>query len=228
MPSKVKQMSKSPLKTTVETYIILTLLMTAYSSQLSNDEILDNEPIDVFIKSESFGDKETSYDDIRYTLRSIDKYMPWIRRIYLVVFRGDITFLKDDGELDGKYVVINNKDLISFDANSTFPYKFNVHKMRKFGLSENFIIMGDDYFIGGLLKKESFFYVKDRKVYPFLINKNFRLVPRANISVNLHQNEFNENPIYLDPHALGYSTLINRGNKLMSDYFNDEITVPDL
>ena len=33
--------------------------------------------------------------------------------------------------------------------------------MKKFGISDNFIIMDDDYFIGNTLKKSDFFYVEN-------------------------------------------------------------------
>ena len=36
--------------------------------------------------------------------------------------------------------------------------------MKKFGISDNIIIMDDDYFIGKKLKKRDFFYVQNRKI----------------------------------------------------------------
>ena len=46
--------------------------------------------------------------------------------------------------------------------------------MRKFGLSENFIYMDDDYFIGQPLKKSDFFYEYQGEIYPFLITDCFK------------------------------------------------------
>ena len=45
--------------------------------------------------------------------------------------------------------------------------------MKKFGISDNIIIMDDDCFIGNSLNKSDFFYVKNGKVVPLIINENF-------------------------------------------------------
>ena len=45
--------------------------------------------------------------------------------------------------------------------------------MKKFGISENIIIMDDDFFIGNKLDKNDFFYVQNGKVVPLITTSNF-------------------------------------------------------
>jgi hypothetical protein len=51
--------------------------------------------------------------------------------------------------------------------------------MEKFGISNNFIAMDDDCFIGRPLKKEDFFYVKNGTVTPALITSNLRKINKT-------------------------------------------------
>jgi len=47
--------------------------------------------------------------------------------------------------------------------------------MKQFGLSDNFIYMDDDCFIGKPLNKSNFFYVENNKVVPAIINTKFEV-----------------------------------------------------
>ena len=50
--------------------------------------------------------------------------------------------------------------------------------MKDFGISNNFIVLDDDYFIGSPLKKSDFFYVNNNKVVPAIITSNFIEIDR--------------------------------------------------
>ena len=50
--------------------------------------------------------------------------------------------------------------------------------MKKFGISDNFIIMDDDYFIGNTLKKSDFFYVENNKVVPAINTQKFCFIKK--------------------------------------------------
>ena len=54
--------------------------------------------------------------------------------------------------------------------------------MKKFGISNNIIVMDDDYFIGKKLKKSDFFYVKDGKVVPSIITSNFIRINKLSVN----------------------------------------------
>ena len=45
--------------------------------------------------------------------------------------------------------------------------------MKEFGLSDNFIYMDDDYFIGKPLNKSDFFYVQNNTVVPAIIATDY-------------------------------------------------------
>ena len=45
--------------------------------------------------------------------------------------------------------------------------------MKKYGISDNFIVMDDDCFIGKPLKKKDFFYIVNGKVTPLIISNLF-------------------------------------------------------
>ncbi len=45
--------------------------------------------------------------------------------------------------------------------------------MKQFGLSENFILMDDDYFIAKPINKNEMFYEEDGKIYPAIITSDF-------------------------------------------------------
>ena len=85
-----------------------------------------------------------------------------------------VLFLKPEEEIKDKIIYIKDHELIGFNSSSTSVFLFNLFRMRKFGLSENFIYMDDDYFIGKPLKKSDFFYENDGKIYPFLITDSFK------------------------------------------------------
>lgn len=66
-----------------------------------------------------------------------------------------VKFLKN--EMNEKIIYIKDKDILGFDSANNPSFSFNLFKMEKFGISNNFIYMDDDYFIGQKLKKVIFF-----------------------------------------------------------------------
>ena len=64
------------------------------------------------------------------------------------------------------------KDLLGFDSASNHVFQYNLYKMQKCGLSENFILMDDDYFIAKLLKKV-IFYEEKGKILLALITSDY-------------------------------------------------------
>ena len=147
-------------------------------------EMVNKEPIDVFMKYTDFTDKalkreginetlkENDMEEIKYSIRSILKYIPWIRKIFIVMPNDKVRFLKPIDEIKDKFVYIKEKDLIGFDSTNSAPLQFNLYKLKKYGISENFIYMDDNYFFGANLKKTNFFYYDDelKKVVPAIVN----------------------------------------------------------
>ena len=144
--------------------------------------IIRKEPIDIIIKYIDLSDKtlnrkgikqiykDQDNEELRYSIRSIFQYIPWIHKIYIIMPNIKVKFLKSIGKLQDKIVYINDKQLIGYDSANIFSFTFNLFKLKNFGVSNNFIYMEDDFFIGKPLKKSDFFYYdkKTKKVVPFI------------------------------------------------------------
>ncbi|GGR30461.1 stealth conserved region 3 domain-containing protein [Streptomyces roseolus] len=95
-------------------------------------------------------------DELRYSLRSLEMFAPWVRNIYLVTDDQAPEWL--DTEQPGIQVV-SHKDI--FPDESWLP-TFNSHAIesqlhRIEGLSEHFLYFNDDVFVGRPLQPGSFF-----------------------------------------------------------------------
>ena len=84
-----------------------------------------------------------------------------------------VKYFKNYSLIRDKIIYVKDKDLIGFDSSNSNLFQFNYWKMKKFGISDNFIVMDDDYFIGKKLQKKDFFYVEKGKVIPFIITSKF-------------------------------------------------------
>lgn len=143
--------------------------------------VLEDEPIDVVIKYIDLTDgslkregipqikKDYDNEELRYSLRSIIKNIPWVRKIFIVMPNEKVRFLKDKDFISEKIVCVKDKDLVGFDSASCTVYELNLWRLEKFGCSKNFIYMNDDYFIGKPLQKSDFFYEENGKVVPYVL-----------------------------------------------------------
>ena len=150
-------------------------------------KIIDNEPIDVVIKYIDLLDKTLKRDkirqikkdedneELRYSVRSIVQYIPWIRKIFILMPNEKVRYFKAYDEIKHKIVYVKDKDVLGYDSANIYAFTFNLWRMEKFGLSNNFIYMDDDFFIGGHLNKSNFFYYDENinKVVPSLLNIDF-------------------------------------------------------
>ena len=144
---------------------------------------INNEPIDVVIKYIDLSDKtlnrtgikqiykDQNCEELKYSIRSILQYIPWVRKIYILMPNEKVKFLKN--EISEKIIYIKDKDILGFDSANSPSFSFNLFKMQKFGISNNFIYMDDDYFIGQKLKKSDFFYFDNKFgiIFPYIISK---------------------------------------------------------
>ena len=142
--------------------------------------IIDNEPIDVLIKYIDLRDpslnrvgiqkikKDEEHEELRYCVRGILEYIPWIRKIFILMPNKRVKYFKPIEEISDKFVYVLDKDLLGFESEDCYTYHFHLWKMKKFNLSENFILMDDDYFIGKPINKSQFFYYDEeqKKVLP--------------------------------------------------------------
>lgn len=169
-------------------FIIFTVLMMFIpvavfaSNDLSSEQLLEREPVDVVIKYIDLTDpnlkregipqikKDEDNDELKYAVRSVLKNLPWVRKIHVVMPNEKVRYFKDPSLISDKISYIKDKDVLGYDSASSVTFEFNFWKLKKFGVSENFIYMNDDCFIGKKMKKSDFFYVdNNKKVVPYVM-----------------------------------------------------------
>ncbi len=155
-------------------------LVFAIGNHTNQSSLVEKEPIDVVMTYVDLTDpklqgtkksrikKDEENGEIRYAVRSVLENMPWVRKIFIVTPNYKVKYFKDPKLTSDKIVYINDHDVLGFPSHSSITYEFNFWRLKKFGVSENFIYMNDDWFIGKPLKKSDFFYELDGKVVPYV------------------------------------------------------------
>ena len=70
-----------------------------------------------------------------------------------------VKYFKSPKEIKERIVYVKDKDVIGFDTASNPAFHFRLWNLSQFNVSENIILMDDDYFIGKPVKKSDFFYL---------------------------------------------------------------------
>ena len=163
--------------------------------------LLKKEPIDILIKYIDLKDpnlkrenikqikKDEDNEELKYCLRSILENIPWVRKIFILMPNDKVKFLKNQRKIKEKIIFVKDKDLIGFDSAAIYVFQFNLWKMKKFGMSENFILMDDDYFINSPLNKSDFFYEENNQIYPLMITNDYYLMDEKKIRKEHYQNK---------------------------------------
>lgn len=95
------------------------------------------------------------WDIFKYWFRSIEKYAPWVNKIYFITY-GHIPYFLNINH--PKIVIIKHEDYIPKQYLPTFSshtIELNLHRIKN--LSENFVYFNDDTFILKPLKENDFF-----------------------------------------------------------------------
>ena len=150
-------------------------------------EIIEKEPIDVVIKYIDLSDKslnregikqtkkDEENEELRYSVRSILENIPWIRKIFILMPNEKVKYFKPIEEIKDKFVYVNDKEYLGFDSANSNAFQYNLYNMKKFGISDNFLLMDDDCFFGKPINKSQFFYYDEekRKVLPSVVTDEF-------------------------------------------------------
>ena len=94
-------------------------------------------------------------DELKYSLRSLNLYAPFINHIYIVTFGQRPKWLKDDPRItivDHQEIFLNREDLPTFNSHAI---EANLHRIPN--LSEKFIYFNDDVFLGAPVNISDFF-----------------------------------------------------------------------
>ena len=157
--------------------------ITSNKKALLNSKLLNDEQIDIVINynnkhKNNTLDKNKDEDNednenLRYVIRSISQNIPWTRKIFILCITDNINILKDKEELKDKIIIIKIKDLLGFETELTSVVLFNLNLVKKFGLSDNFLYMNSNYFIGKPLNKSEFFWEEDGLIVPLLTSSKY-------------------------------------------------------
>ena len=176
-----------------------------------NSDLLENEPIDVLIKYIDLSDealnregihkikKDYENGELKYSVRSILQNIPWIRYIFILMPNEKVKYFLQKEQIKEKIIYVNDKDLLGFDSENSCTFQYNLYKMRQFGLSENFILMDDDYFIAKPINKSEMFYEEDGKIYPAIITSDYYEMDKN--SMNTQIEKIQRKKFSDDPHS---------------------------
>lgn len=95
-----------------------------------------------------------SRDELRYSLRSLHLFAPWVRQVFVVTAGQRPGWLKDDPRI----TLVDHRDILPADALPTFnsqAIETSLHKIA--GLAEHFVYVNDDVFLGRPTRPEQFF-----------------------------------------------------------------------
>lgn len=85
-----------------------------------------------------------SWDNLEYWFRAVEKYMPWVHKIFFLTWGHLPEFLDTTHP---KLEIVKHEDYIPKEYLPTFnsgPIEMNVHRIA--GLAENYIMFNDDFF----------------------------------------------------------------------------------
>lgn len=91
----------------------------------------------------------------KYWFRSIEKYAPWVNKVYFITYGHLPTWLNINHP---KLVIVNHKDYIPEEYLPTFSancIELNLHRIQ--GLSEHFVYFNDDTYLCNMTKPRDFF-----------------------------------------------------------------------
>jgi Stealth protein CR2, conserved region 2/Stealth protein CR1, conserved region 1/Stealth protein CR3, conserved region 3/Stealth protein CR4, conserved region 4 len=104
-------------------------------------------------------------DELRYSLRSLEMYAPWIRRIWLVTDQQRPDWLMDTGRVtvvDHREIFTDPSVLPVFNSNAIISQLHHID-----GLAEHYLYINDDVFFGRDVRPEQFWFGSGvAKVFP--------------------------------------------------------------
>lgn len=124
-----------------------------------NDHLWQNAYRDYYPKQNDEGTLVTRFrdwDNLRYWFRGVEKFAPWVNRIYFVTCGHYPAWLNKDAP---KLCCVKHEEYMPLGILPTFsshPIELHLHKIK--GLSEHFVYFNDDTFITRPVSPERFFH----------------------------------------------------------------------
>ena len=115
-----------------------------------------NEYLGIKVSEDNAGvHRYRDWDLMRYWFRGVEKYAPWVNKVYFVTCGQRLDWLNEKCE---KLVLIDHKDYMPKESLPTFnssAIEVGLHKIP--GLSEQFVLFNDDCFPTAPMTPEDFF-----------------------------------------------------------------------
>lgn len=108
-----------------------------------------------------FDERDSRYRDwdcLKYLFRGIEKYAPWVRKVFFITCGHKPSWLNEDCK---KLVCVSHDEFMPADSLPTFnsnAIQVNLHNIKE--LSEKFVLFDDDMYITDHVKPDDFFYGK--------------------------------------------------------------------
>lgn len=124
-------------------------------------------------------------DELKYSLRSVEKYMPWVNNIYIVSTCKMPQWLNVNHP---KIKIISEKSLLGkynpvFNSNAIETFLADIE-----GLSENFIYMNDDNLLAAPIKPQDLIDEDGKIICRMIYSKNSeRLTPYCHTIINMQK-----------------------------------------
>jgi len=173
-------------------------------------------------------------DNLQYLFRGIEKYAPWVNKVFFITWGHIPKWLNTDNE---KLVIVKHEDFIPKEYLPTFnsnAIEMNLHRIE--ALSEKFILFNDDLFILKKINPKDFFEKNlPKDMYIEYIKKNCsnrHIIMRKNYMDIVNKYIEKEKFIKKNIHKIfnirygfqNLSTLINLKNKSFLDLYNPHLT----
>jgi hypothetical protein len=149
-----------------------------------------------------------SRDELRYSLRSLDMFAPWVRQVFVVTDDQRPSFLTFN---DPSLTVVNHSEIADSDllpVFSSYAITSWIHHIP--GLSEHYLYMNDDVFLGRDVDPSLFFHPSGiAKLFPSwrqprmgeISGDEAIFVSKAKHHGTLLEKEFGRTPSHLVTHA---------------------------
>lgn len=95
------------------------------------------------------------FDELRYSLRSLERFAPWVRNVYLVTDQQSPAWLDESGT---NLRVVDHSEILPSQARPTFnshALTASLHRIE--GIAEHFVLFNDDMLLGSPVRPEEFF-----------------------------------------------------------------------
>lgn len=96
------------------------------------------------------------WDTLRYLVRSIEQYAPWVNKVYLVTYGHIPSWINT---MDPTLEIVRHEDYLPAEYLPTFSSRtidMNFHRIKE--LSEHFVYFNDDMLLTGPVTREDFFH----------------------------------------------------------------------